>query len=258
MKQTPYTGSEYHTASIVPPLFSRYFPSLGLYGRIVRIVLAASRKAKRGAYGDEDWAKSSWDMLHAMERVGMRFEVSGLENLRDLQQPAVIVGNHMSMLETLILPGIVRPFLPVTFVIKQELLDYPFFKYVMRSRDPIAVGRANPREDLKAILNGGLERLKNGISIIVFPQTTRMQKFDATQFNSIGVKLAQRAQVPVVPLALKTDAWQNGRVIKDFGRIDRTRTVHFAFGEPMLLEKRGNEGHEAVIQFVTDKLQEWQ
>jgi hypothetical protein len=49
------------------------------------------------------------------------------------------------------------------------------------------------------MMDGGLARLKQGISIVVFPQTTRMVDFDASQFNSIGVKLAKKAGVPVVP-----------------------------------------------------------
>ena len=127
----------------------------------------------------------------------------------------------------------------------------------MRSRDPIAVTRDNPREDFKAVIEGGTERLARGISIIVFPQTTRTRQFDASQFNSIGVKLALRAKAPVVPLALLTDAWGNGRWIKDFGKIDPARTVHFAFGEPMEIQGRGAEDHQKIIGFIEERLSQW-
>ena len=60
----------------------------------------------------------------------------------------------------------------------------------------------------KAVLEGGKQRLQKGISIIVFPQTTRTVRFEPENFNSIGVKLAQRAKVPIIPLALRTDAKQ--------------------------------------------------
>jgi 1-acyl-sn-glycerol-3-phosphate acyltransferase len=127
----------------------------------------------------------------------------------------------------------------------------------MRSRDPIAVTRTNPRHDLKAVLEGGVDRLKQGISIIVFPQTTRTHSFDPTQFNTIGVKLAQRANVPVVPLALLSDAWGNGKYFKDFGKIDPSKKVYFAFGKPMWVQGRGTNEHQAIIQFISRKLQEW-
>jgi 1-acyl-sn-glycerol-3-phosphate acyltransferase len=156
-----------------------------------------------------------------------------------------------------ILPVIIQPVKKITFVVKQSLLNYPVFRHIMRSRDPISVNRMNPREDLTAVLEGGVERLKNGISIVIFPQTTRTHSFDPAQFNSIGIKLARRAQVPVIPVALLTDAWGNGKYIKDFGKIDPSKNVYFAFGEPMWIQGRGSEEHETNIQFIRGKLQKW-
>ena len=91
------------------------------------------------------------------------------------------------------------------------------------------------------MLNGGVERLKAGISIIVFPQTTRMTQFDPEQFNSIGVKIAKKAGVPVVPLALKTDAWANGKFLKDFGAVDPRKEVHFTFADALEIEGQRGE-----------------
>ena len=68
----------------------------------------------------------------------------------------------MSALETFVLPCIIEPFKDTTFVVKQSLIDYPVFKYVMRSRNPIAVGRTNPRDDLKAVLDGGKRYCRQG------------------------------------------------------------------------------------------------
>ncbi|MBE0618728.1 MAG: 1-acyl-sn-glycerol-3-phosphate acyltransferase, partial [Proteobacteria bacterium] len=149
------------------------WPTLAFYPSVFRIVLNASRLARRGAYGDPEWVQSSLAVLRAMEAVGMRLMVEGVDHVRGLRGPAVFVGNHMSTLETFVLPAIVQPVRPVTFVVKEALLTYPVFGPIMRSRDPIAVGRANPREDLKAVLEGGQARLARGISLIVFPQTTR-------------------------------------------------------------------------------------
>ena len=97
-------------------------------------------------------------------------------------------------------------------MVKESLLKYPFFGPVLGSREPIVVGRSNPREDLVAVLEGGEARLKQGRSVIVFPQSTRSSVFDPAHFNTIGVKLAKRAGVPVIPVALKTDAWGNGNL----------------------------------------------
>jgi 1-acyl-sn-glycerol-3-phosphate acyltransferase len=163
----------------------------------------------------------------------------------------------MSTLETFALPAIIAPFKDVTFVVKRSLIDYPVFKHVMRSRDPIVVDRTNPRKDFEAVLDGGTARLKAGRSIVIFPQTTRTATLDPETFNTIGIKLARKAGVPIVPIVLKTNAWGNGRLLKDFGKIDRSKPVHFAFGKPLWIKGRGTEEHQAIIEFILKKLEEW-
>jgi len=142
-------------------------------------------------------------------------------------------------------------------VIKESLITYPLFGHVMRSRNPVVVGRENPREDLRSVLEEGQKRLEADISIVIFPQTTRSVEFDAKKFNSLGVKLAKRCNVPVVPFALKTDAWGLGRRLKDFGRICPEKTVHIHFGEPMTVQGSGKEEHSRVVEFIETKLAAW-
>ena len=258
MEQLSYTDGVYHTQSRPLSVRARLFPSLTYYPRFMWIIYQASRKSKQGRYDNPSWCHSSIGIMRALEDAGVQITVEGIGHLQGLKGPCVIVANHMSMLETVVLPIIVQPVLDVTFVVKQSLLEYPVFRHIMRSRDPIAVSRVNPREDLKAVLEGGADRLRRGISVIVFPQTSRTPGFDPSQFNSIGVKLAQRAKVPVVPLALRTDAWQNGWPLKDFGRINRSRRVHFAFGSPLEIKGRGAEEHRQITEFIQGWLKEWE
>ena len=196
--------------------------------------------------------------MEALESVGVEFEVTGIEHLKNVDGPCLIVGNHQGTLETMILPGIIQPFLEVTCVVKQSLVNYPVFKHVLRSRNPIAVSQTNPRADLKLMLSGGQERLAAGVSLFVFPQGERSLVFDPNQFNSIGVKLAGRADVPIIPLALKTDAWPVGEILSDVGLIDASKKVHFAFGEPLHVEGRGAEENATIIAFIEEKLQLWE
>jgi 1-acyl-sn-glycerol-3-phosphate acyltransferase len=233
------------------------WPSLAFYSRILSIVFRASAKARQGIYDDAAWSASSLETIRALEHVGARLDISGLDHVAALEGPCVFTGNHMSTLETFVLPALLVPFKRTTFVVKQSLVEYPVFGHVMRYRDPITVRRTSPRDDLKSVLEGGAERLAKGISIVIFPQTTRTAAFDPIKFNTIGVKLAKRASVPVIPFALKTDAWGNGWLHKDFGRIDLSQTVHFAFGAPLRIADRGSEEHEAIIRFISAHLTEW-
>lgn len=234
--------------------FSRHFPNFSFYPRIFRVVIEASRLAKKGIYLDENWVQSSRAIIDLLEKVGIFLEMENVSVIRKLDSPCVFVGNHMSVLETFVLPCIIQPHRKFTFVVKKGLMEYPVFKHVMKSRDPIVVGRTHPREDFKKVLEGGLERLNQGISILIFPQTTRATELDPKAFNTIGIKLAKKARVPVVPFALKTDAWGIGKWIKDFGRIDPSKRVRFWFGEPIKVDGRGKEEHETVLQFIVGKL----
>jgi 1-acyl-sn-glycerol-3-phosphate acyltransferase len=257
-KLLPYVDGVYRTDPRSSTFLGRMFPSLGFYARFAWIVLRASHQAKRGKYGYREWANSSVEVLRALEKVGVDCEVSGIEHLREVDGPCVICANHMSTLETTVLPGIVQAVRDVTFVVKRGLVEYPVFKHVMRSRDPIVLGQKKPREDLKNVLEGGIERLGNGISIIVFPQGIRAAKFDAEKYNTIGVKLAQRANVPIVPIALRTDAWAIGKYVMEIGKIDPSRPVRFAIGEPLHIEGRGGAQQAAMIEFIGEKLRQWE
>lgn len=237
--------------------FSKAFPALACYSRFLVTIFKASAQCKFGHYDNTQWSHSSYEIIKALEKVGVCFEMSGLEHIQQLKTPCVVVANHMSMLETVILPAVIQPFHDVTFIVKESLMDYPVFKHILRNRNPIVVNRVNPRQDLKTVMHEGAERLKRGISVVVFPQTTRSTSFDAQKFNSLGVKLAARAKVPVVPLALITDAWGNGKIIKEFGRIDPSKIVRFCFGKPLSIDGRGSDQHQVVIDFIGHQMTKW-
>jgi 1-acyl-sn-glycerol-3-phosphate acyltransferase len=255
----PFVDGVYRTPPRKVSLLARRFPSTLFYPKLFAAVFRAGAKAKRGAYGDCDWCATSRAVMRTLEKVGVRFEITGVEHLERVGGPCLIVANHMGTLETAVLPTIIQPILHVTFIVKQSLIDYPVFKYVMRSRDPIALTQTDPRADFKTTLVEGAARLARGISIVVFPEGRRANAFDPAKFNTIGVKLAHRAGVPIVPLALKTDAWALGnRYLSDFGRINPAKPVHFAFGEPLRVHGRGVDENRAIIEFIQQKLEFWE
>jgi len=236
---------------------ARLLPSLAFYSRVTKIVLWSSNRARKGNYSDSDWVFASQSIQDTFEKAGCHVSIKGTEHIAGLDGPAVIIGNHMSTAETFLLPSILAPFRMITYVVKQSLMEYPIFKHIMRSRNPIVVGRTNPREDLKAVIGGGQERLKNGLSVIIFPQKTRSVVFDRESFNTIGVKLAKRAGVPVIPLALKTNAWSNGKLLKDYGRFRPEEKVMIEFGPPIRVESNDREVHQAVGDFIEERLRKW-
>ena len=248
---------DYVSPNTNPSLIGRLLPSLVFYSRIVGIVRRAFLAARKGQFDRSHLMMRSHETLRALEQLGVRAEVENTEVLNHLEGPCVIVANHMSTLETFVLPGLVIPFCPMTFVVKKSLTEIPIFGPIMRSCDPIVVGRSNPREDLKAVLEGGVDRISRGFTIAVFPQTTRTVHFAPESFSSIGVKLAKRAGVPVVPLALRSDAWGTGRMVREFGRFRPALPVRFAFGEAMEVNGTGRAEHGATVSFINENLNRW-
>ena len=252
-----FENNKYRTINKKISLISKFFPSFIFYIDMLNVVFRSSSLAKRNIYKDAEWSKESYNIMKALEKVGVEINITGVENIKNLGTACVFVGNHMSVLETFVLAAIISPYRKFTFVIKESLIKYPVFKHVMISRDPIVVGRENPRQDLATVLLEGEEKLSQDTSIFIFPQRTRTKGFNPDEFNTIGVKLAKRAGVPVLPVAIKTDAWGHGTLIKDFGRIFPNKKVYFAFGEPMKITGNGQEQHKRSIEFIQQNIKNW-
>lgn len=254
-----FTRNHYHTKENSRVLADKLMLGTSTYflARFIRIVFRNRKLAVQGKYDNDQWVSSSLDVLKLIEECGGRFHITGLDHLRKEPGPVVVISNHMSVLENMVFPGILAQDRRVTFVVKESLVRYPVFGPVMRSRKPIVLSRSNPRQDLQIVMSQGLELLKQGSSVMIFPQSTRKSEFIPEEFNSIGVKLAGRANVPVVPVAIKTDFWRNGRIIKDLGPICRKNQIYMTFGEPLPIHGNGKEEHARIVGFISSELAKW-
>jgi len=107
-------------------------------------------------------------------------------------------------------------------------------------------------------MDGGMELFSKGISLIIFPQSTRSLEFKPGEFNSLGVKLARKGGVKVVPVALRTDFWGNGKIVKELGPIDVRKHIWFRFGEPFSVSGNGKDDNQRIIEFISASLAEWE
>lgn len=215
------------------------------------------RLAVAGKFDTQTWASRSMDIFELIEKCGGRYHIEGLNNISKIKEPVVFISNHMSMLESMIFPGLIASKREVTFVVKQSLVTHPLFGPVMRARKPITVERQDPIMDFKKVMTDGAENLEKNISVVIFPQSKRMVEFDPQQFNKLGIKLAKKVKAHIVPVALKTDFWKNGSLIKDIGGLDRKLPIHIQFGEPFTVDGPGKKEHQMVIDFITHHLNKW-
>ncbi len=252
-----FPDNDYRT----PPGRERLLHRLLLRSRIyymsglIRIVLRYRRQTLNGTFDKATWARAAMDFFDLMESCGGQFRISGLNNPRSCEGPLVFIANHMSTMETMILPALVFPWKNAIFVVKQQLRDVPLFgPYV---QDCIAVTRTSPADDFKQVMTIGCEKIARGCSVIIFPQATRSAVFDPEAFNTLGIKLARRAGVAAMPVALKTDFWGTGALMKDFGPINTGSTIHIEFGEALTVSGAGKAEHERTVGFIRGRLLSW-
>ncbi len=146
---------------------------------------------------------------------GIRYRVEGLEHI--YREPAVILSKHQSTWETLALQVV---FQPVTWVAKRELMWVPFFGWGLALLRPIAIDRSAGRKAMEQIVVQGGERLRSGISVVVFPEGTRTPPGTRRRYRLGGAVLAVEAGYPVVPVAHNAGYhWGRRALLKHPGEI---------------------------------------
>lgn len=257
----PFPGDSYDTPEdtkralgdrlLLGSRFSFYFRNFYIFAK-------SGKEARHESFTGEPQTRNSLENFRLVEKCGGRIHLSGLNNIDSANRSAVIIGNHMSLLETAVMHAFLRPRTDFCFVIKKSLLDVPFFGNIMRRLDCIAVSRTNPRDDFKTVMEEGKKQLDANRSVVVFPQSTRSAVFDESLFNTIGVKLARYANAPIIPMALRTDFLESGKLIKDMGPVRRERPVHFTFGEVIRnVSGSGREEQQKIVDFIKGNLREW-
>jgi len=129
---------------------------------------------------------------------GVKYQVLGRENI-PTDSAFIIMANHQSTWETLALPCIFTQHL--SWVLKRELLRIPFFGWALSLIRPIAIDRAAGRGAIKQISHQGKALLEQGISIVIFPEGTRVSVGEKIPYKIGGALLASHAGFPVVPVA---------------------------------------------------------
>lgn len=259
-KYIPFEGDTYVTPKDRKRFLLDYIMLGTRWAFYIRNFYVYYKTGMAGAKGILDrkaQAAYSYQNMRVAEGCGAKFNIKGLNNISKPEGPVILIGNHMSLLETAVMTAFVSPRKPSIFVVKKSLFDIPIFGNIMRGMGNIALNRENARDDFKKLLEEGTRNLSEGTSIIIYPQSTRSDKFDKSQFNSIGVKLAKKTGVPIIPFALKTDFIANGKYVKDLGPINRKNTVYFEFGEPIVVKGNGKAEHDKIIEFIESRLEMW-
>jgi len=159
---------------------------------------------------------------------GVRVDVEGVSHV-DPKGPCLFMSNHQSLIDIVVIVATI----PVSFrfVAKKELAKIPLFGWAMAVGGHIFIDR-NHRERAIESLDRAGQRVREGVSVILFPEGTRSVTGQLGPFKHGAFHLAVRAQVPIVPISVSGSQ----RVIgKKSLRVD-SGNVKIVYGEPIQTE----------------------
>lgn len=127
-----------------------------------------------------------------------KVEVIGRDNLKT-DRPYVLMANHQSDFDILItlahLPGQFR------WLAKKELFNIPVFGAAMKSAGYISIDRQNREKAMQSLDEAAL-RIRNGKSVMTFPEGTRSRDGEIKAFKQGTFYLAIKSGVPILPITI--------------------------------------------------------
>ncbi|KAF8592591.1 1-acylglycerol-3-phosphate O [Ramaria rubella] len=184
-----------------------YLSTLGLcsvYGALVSIGLTLV-----GRRFEINWVVARTFYNLAGRALGISFEVEG-EHWLDATRPAILVGNHQSMLDIIYL-GRIFPN-RASMVAKKELKWVPLLGQYLTTSGAVFLDRSNNANAVKSLAAAGQSMKTRGTSLWLFPEGTRSLSRENTllPFKKGAFHLAVQAGVPIVPVVCENYSWLYG------------------------------------------------
>jgi 1-acyl-sn-glycerol-3-phosphate acyltransferase len=138
-----------------------------------------------------------WMLVHTVYRVRKR----GLEHL-PVEGPAVIVANHVSFVDALVIAAASRR--PIRVVMDHAIIEIPILSFVFRTGRaiPIASRKEDPAR-LEQAYDEVARALEAGELVCIFPEGRITTTGDLSPFRPGVERIVRRTPVPVIPMALR-------------------------------------------------------
>lgn len=148
----------------------------------------------------EEYYSTFWKMIRVWAKIlvygmGFRFKIQN-DQVIERDKSYMFCPNHASLMDPFVLIALSKN--PIVFVGKQEFVKIPIFGFFYK-RVVIMVDRSNP-ESRKRVYKIAKEKLKNGVSMAIFPEgLVPTENIVLAPFKNGAFSLAIEFQIPIVP-----------------------------------------------------------
>lgn len=177
-----------------------------------------------------------------LKSAGATMVVKGEENMPK-SGPVVYMATHKGLFDSPVMALLIKNE-PVIFIGKEETKKMPVFGKWFEAMGCIYLARDDMKKSLQAILQG-IDELKQGQSIVIFPEGTRMKGQEMGSFKAGSFKLATKANVPIVPIAIQNTY----KVLEEKRKIQKT-TIYVNVGKPIDVAALSAEEKKKLPQTV--------
>ncbi len=180
--------------------------------------------------------------------AGVKLTVIGEEHVPK-DQAVLYVGNHRSYFDVVMTYA--RCPRLTGYVAKIEMLRYPLLRSWMKNLYCLFLDRKDLKAGLKTILQG-IDYIKNGISICIFPEGTRNHHDELLPFKEGSLKMAEKTGCPIIPMAITNSA----EILEDHMPFIHSCHVILEYGEPILVSELSREERKFLGAYTQQKVQE--
>jgi 1-acyl-sn-glycerol-3-phosphate acyltransferase len=196
----------------------------------------------------------SWLLVRTLYRL----KLHGIERHVPDNGPALLVCNHVSYMDALILAASIPR--PVRFVMYYRIFNIPVMRWIFRTAKaiPIAGARENP-ELMQRAFDEVDAALADGELVCIFPEGALTKDGGIAPFKSGVEKILARRPVPVVPMALRNmwgSMWSRRANAKEGGRLDRMRVPRRLRAHVEVVAAEPIDGAAATAALLEAKVRE--
>ena len=188
----------------------------------------------------------------AINANGSVIKVTGIENV-PVTGGVLFVSNHQSNFDIPIILGFVPR--DKGFIAKMELYKVPVFRTWMTNLGCVFIDRRDARQSLEA-LSQAAERLKEGHSLVIFPEGTRSSDGKLGRFKSGSLRLVLNSNVPIVPVTINGSM----NIMPKGTSLIKSAIVEVIISPPLILDnldvKNANYVTEKVRSIIEANLHE--